>query len=933
MKELLHKWNQSVADQEEPFRSLDEISSEVYDYVVDAARQPLLPKDDPAYTNLSKKTESKTKTLLKKMIKEILKEELRIDSNPDQHAIINAIDDPNYLVSFTDIPKVGINPTTRYNTPAGIYGWHWTRDTIEKASKNKLFGSERPYAQLLKIKDGAKVLWLADDAKTGKIPNIDEAADIFFNQYPELGEEVWNFIPSMDQPARLEPFINWLKDNFMNYAKTSDRNHGGGSDTEQLYDFTMVASRLLADEYFNDAGKRTILANKMLRLLGFDAVIDTNAQGIIHKNEAAQGFFTHKGGLDHVATIDNKIYSLPATATMSILTNPKSPRAAIEKALTAVLEVGEDIKSDPVGGAKFSMHDRLDILDWATKIHKNLTSEDLTRIYNFVKELIEDNSYLLVGENIINNILGHPNVPDKLYDAAVEKMISSGDPDPQRVIEIITNSAKASPQFLKAVAEGGVVRSPNARIAALSNPNIPVDVLLPWIERYPNFFKDSRYRLATAALINPSAPRSALLDLLYDEDGKIYYNGDVFRDIVRSPNLPPEAMKDILDALKDRNKVIKSGIMASDVLESFIMSPTVPEDLVIRVLKEWEDIDGEYGWKNVAGDMIKRALRRNYTGKGGQKVGDKLLVYLRELFKKIQLDKEYDMSRSQELFIDDILMDQGAYKNTNESKDFKSLLRKMITEEIEIRTAEKKQDIKQIAKAVIYSGDQVLLIKRSPEIDNFPGHWDLPGGHLLMGENLEEGLAREIFEETNIKIIEPVKLYSAGHETFYKVEMPKSEIKLSHEHIDHKFVDIEDVPGHDELSPKYKDVIMTAMDDILIEEQLTRKFLKEGITDVVYHYTSGLNKAAKILEDNKFMASGGFTKEVEAELGKGKLYYFSTARTPVNAYTGNYPQGAIFKLDGRALSQKYKGVPVDYWADTQRGTSSKLAANVDNRSP
>jgi hypothetical protein len=107
-----------------------------------------------------------------------------------------------------------------------------------------------------------------------------------------------------------------------------------------------------------------------------------------------------------------------------------------------------------------------------------------------------------------------------------------------------------------------------------------------------------------------------------------------------------------------------------------------------------------------------------------------------------------------------------------------------------------------------------------------------------------------------------------------------------------------------------------------------RKFLKEGISDVVYHYTSGITKAAQILEENKFMASGGFTKEVETELGKGKLYYFSTARTPVNAYTGNYPQGAIFKLDGRALAQKYKGAPVDYWADPKRGKSSKLAANV-----
>ena len=105
------------------------------------------------------------------------------------------------------------------------------------------------------------------------------------------------------------------------------------------------------------------------------------------------------------------------------------------------------------------------------------------------------------------------------------------------------------------------------------------------------------------------------------------------------------------------------------------------------------------------------------------------------------------------------------------------------------------------------------------------------------------------------------------------------------------------------------------------------KMLNEGISDVVYHYTSGLEKGAKILEANRFLASGGFTKDVESELGKGKLYYFSTARTAANAYTGTYPQGVIFKLDGRALGQKYKGVPLDYWATSKR--SSKKAANPD----
>ena len=71
----------------------------------------------------------------------------------------------------------------------------------------------------------------------------------------------------------------------------------------------------------------------------------------------------------------------------------------------------------------------------------------------------------------------------------------------------------------------------------------------------------------------------------------------------------------------------------------------------------------------------------------------------------------------------------------------------------------------------------------------------------------------------------------------------------------------------------------------LIMEQW-RKFLKEGISDVVYHATSNMAAAAKILEDNRFLASGGFTKpDSEEVFQKGKLYYFSTARTPTAAYT------------------------------------------------
>jgi len=48
--------------------------------------------------------------------------------------------------------------------------------------------------------------------------------------------------------------------------------------------------------------------------------------------------------------------------------------------------------------------------------------------------------------------------------------------------------------------------------------------------------------------------------------------------------------------------------------------------------------------------------------------------------------------------------------------------------------------------------DKVLLTKRSQNLRIFPGAWVLPGGHIDLGESLEECVIREILEETGVQI-------------------------------------------------------------------------------------------------------------------------------------------------------------------------------------
>jgi 8-oxo-dGTP diphosphatase len=51
---------------------------------------------------------------------------------------------------------------------------------------------------------------------------------------------------------------------------------------------------------------------------------------------------------------------------------------------------------------------------------------------------------------------------------------------------------------------------------------------------------------------------------------------------------------------------------------------------------------------------------------------------------------------------------------------------------------------------VIVDGDQVVLIKRKYE--PLAHRWSIPGGALEVGEPLEEGVARELLEETGLRV-------------------------------------------------------------------------------------------------------------------------------------------------------------------------------------
>jgi hypothetical protein len=177
-------------------------------------------------------------------------------STLDRLKLIRKQQKGDLFVTFTELEKVGINPTSEYNTPLGIYCY--PIDYVIKKKMEVPFAPFAPFVNVLRSKS----------RKTWTLSGWDE--DI--------------------KSSIIGVMANMKLDVSKCVASANNRDLWRG-----MYWAIMKAK----------VGNIHLLSSSILRKAGIDLVVDDKGKGIIHGNERNQAFFLIRGALEVVESMRN----------------------------------------------------------------------------------------------------------------------------------------------------------------------------------------------------------------------------------------------------------------------------------------------------------------------------------------------------------------------------------------------------------------------------------------------------------------------------------------------------------------------------------------------------------------------------------------------------------------------------------------------------
>lgn len=245
--------------------------------------------------------------------------------NPDQNPKLSDVeqlrkykDDPDIFISYTDIPKIGMNPKYNFDTPMGVYFyplqsfWNHFKSDFEAGRMPKSFATSRRYIQIIKSKQRGKQI---RDTRT--YTEADRKRD--FDGLRKLGYDVDNAFKNI-------PDNMYTESEFGKFWNT----------------INVLTSHITGWDKLG-TNKLALAKNKILRKLGYTFMSEIGGTGIIHPNEVSQGFFTSGDNIQLIDVIDRERWKgSPLTTSPDILNTKKWNPDLIDKLRPYLQEIRRD---------------------------------------------------------------------------------------------------------------------------------------------------------------------------------------------------------------------------------------------------------------------------------------------------------------------------------------------------------------------------------------------------------------------------------------------------------------------------------------------------------------------------------------------------------------------------------------------------------------
>lgn len=212
-----------------------------------------------------------------------------------------------YFVSFTQLEKLGINPSTRHKTPVGIYSYGLNPNNYTLFKKKLLpFATKAPLVQLFKIKEQFRDKILVFDFDNNVIipgnKTLFEMIERFVLMFPKKTENIMYSANNMIDESTFIDQIRTESDfrKFVVEKIIEDCN-------DKVKDFHIEETQKEAQVLWT-LGHRlnnpSLWSSVFIKCFGICGVID-NGCGIIHPNEKSQSVFFNSSFIEPVETILN----------------------------------------------------------------------------------------------------------------------------------------------------------------------------------------------------------------------------------------------------------------------------------------------------------------------------------------------------------------------------------------------------------------------------------------------------------------------------------------------------------------------------------------------------------------------------------------------------------------------------------------------------